>query len=185
VILVAEDGRSVTLRTYLFQPRSAKDRPGGVSGAMYLDQLVLENGVWRLWSLSLNEPYFSSGDWKTGWAGMKDRASTFPAAPAAPRAAQNPNRPYGYFGADLVAKYAPDVAITALGVRQEHFRGGTGEEWAWPKILPMWWHYKNPVSGRTPELYMPDCTPCELAPDMSMTKHGYVLPPAGPVKSDE
>jgi hypothetical protein len=84
-----------------------------------------------------------------------------------------------------VAKYAPDVAITALGVRQEHFRGGTGEEWAWPKILPMWWHYKNPVSGRTPELFMPDCTPCELAPDMSMTKHGYVLPPAGPVKSDE
>ena len=54
-----------------------------------------------------------------------------------------------------------------------------------PLILPMWWHYRNPVSGRTPELFMPDCTPCELAPDMSMTKHGYVLPPAGPVKSDE
>jgi len=188
VILVAVDGRSANLRTYLFQPRSAKDRPGGLSGAMYLDQLVLENGIWRLWSLSLNEPYFSSGDWKTGWAGMKDRATTFGAAqgaPAAPRPAPNPNRPYGYFGADLVAKYAPDVAITALGVRQEHFRGGTGEEWAWPKILPMWWHYTNPVSGRKPELFMPDCTPCEHAPDMSMTKHGYVLPPAGPVKSDE
>src|SRR6185436_8161483 len=158
VILVAADGRSANLRTYLFQPRSAKDRPGGLSGAMYLDQLVLEGGVWRLWSLSLNEPYFSSGDWKTGWAGMKDRPSTFAPAPGASAAARptpNPNRPYGYFGADLVAKYAPDVAITALGVRQEHFRGGTGEEWAWPKILPMWWHYKNPVSGRTPELFMP------------------------------
>jgi len=187
-ILVAADGRSANLRTYLFQPRSAKDRPGGLSGAMYLDQLVLEDGVWRLWSLSLNEPYFSSGDWKTGWAGMKDRPSTFAPAPGAVAAARptpNPNRPYGYFGADLVAKYAPDVAITALGVRQEHFRGGTGEEWAWPKILPMWWHYKNPVSGRAPELFMPDCTPCEMAPDMSMTKHGYVLPPTGPVKSDE
>jgi hypothetical protein len=188
VILVAADGRSANLRTYLFQPRSAKDRPGGLSGAMYLDQLVLENGVWRLWSLSLNEPYFSSGDWKTGWAGMKDRPTTFgpaPGAPAAPRPAPNPNRPYGYFGADLVAKYAPDVAITALGVRQEHFRGGTGEEWAWPKILPMWWHYTNPVTGRKPDLFMPDCTPCEFAPDMSMTKHGYVLPPTGPVRSDE
>jgi hypothetical protein len=185
VILVAEDGRSATLRTYLFQPRSAKDRPGGISGAMYLDQLVLENGIWRLWSLSLNEPYFGSGEWKTGWSGVKDRPAAAPGAPGATRPAPNPNRPYGYFGADLVAKYAPDVAITALGVRQEHFRGGTGEEWSWPKILPMWWHYKNPVSGRTPDLYMPDCTPCELAPDMSMTKHGYLLPPTGPVRSDE
>src|SRR6185295_17806811 len=97
VILVAADGRSANLRTYLFQPRSAKDRPGGLSGAMYLDQLVLEDGVWRLWSLSLNEPYFTSGEWKTGWAGMKDRPSTFgpaPGASAAVRPTPNPNRPY-------------------------------------------------------------------------------------------
>jgi hypothetical protein len=185
VILVAADGRSAALRTYLFQPRTFKDRAGGMSGAMYLDQLVLEDGVWRLWSLSLNEPYFSSADWKTGWSGARERPAAPAATPAAPRPAPNPNRPFGYFGADLVAKYPPDVAITALGARQEHFRGGTGETWEWPKILPMWWHYKNPVSGRTPELFMPDCTPCDFAPDMSMTKQGYLLPPVGPVKSDE
>ncbi|HZI81447.1 MAG TPA: nuclear transport factor 2 family protein [Vicinamibacterales bacterium] len=187
VILVAADGRSASLRTYLFQPRTAKDRASGISGAMYLDQLVLEAGVWRLWSLSLNEPYFTSPDWKSGWSGAKYRAPQAP-QPARPRPAPapgTPEKPFGYFGADLVAKYPPDVAITALGVRQEHFRGGTGETWEWPMILPMWWHYKNPVSGRTPELYMPDCTPCDFAPDMSMTKHGYVLPPAGPVRSDE
>ena len=187
VILVAADGRSASLRTYLFQPRTAKDRASGISGAMYLDQLVLEAGVWRLWSLSLNEPYFTSPDWKGGWSGAKYRAPQ-PPQPARPRPAPapgTPEKPFGYFGADLVAKYPPDVAITALGVRQEHFRGGTGETWEWPMILPMWWHYKNPVSGRTPELYMPDCTPCDFAPDMSMTKHGYVLPPAGPVRSDE
>jgi len=185
VILVSDDGRSAQMRAYLFQPRTNKDRPGAMSGALYLDQAVLEDGIWRLWSLSLNEPYFSSPDWKSGWAGAKDRPRPAGGVAPAARPAADPNRLYGYFGADLVAKFPPDVAITALGVRQEHFRGGTGEEWSWPTILPMWWHYKNPVSGRMPELFMPDCTPCELMPDMSMTKHGYVLPPTGPVRSDE
>jgi hypothetical protein len=97
-----------------------------------------------------------------------------------PRPAADPNRKTGYFGADLVKKFPPDVPITALGVREEHFRGGTGETWAWPQILPMWWSYTNPVSGRTPENFLPDCVPCEYAPDMSMTRHGYLLPPTGP-----
>jgi hypothetical protein len=187
VILVASDGRSASLRTYLFQPRTQKDRASGIAGAMYLDQLVLEDGIWRLWSLSLNEPYFTSPDWKSGWSGAKYRGPQPQQAPR-PRPAPapgTPEKPFGYFGADLVAKYPPDVAIAALGVRQEHFRGGTGDTWDWPMILPMWWHYKNPVSGRTPELYMQDCTPCEFEPGMSMTKHGYVLPPAGPVRSEE
>jgi len=52
-------------------------------------------------------------------------------------------------------------------------------------ILPMWWGYKNPVSGRTPDLFLPDCVPCNYAPDMSMTKHGYLLPPTDPVRSDD
>ncbi len=51
-------------------------------------------------------------------------------------------------------QYRPDVPITELGVLQEHFRGGTGEPWDWPQILPMWWGYKNPVSGRLPELFL-------------------------------
>jgi hypothetical protein len=79
-----------------------------------------------------------------------------------------------------VKKFQPDVPITALGAREEHFQGGTGETWVWPQILPMWWSYKNPVSGRTPENFLHDCVPCEYAPDMSMAKHGYLLPPTGP-----
>jgi hypothetical protein len=184
---VSSDGRAARVRAYLFQPRTAKDRPGGMSGAMYIDQMVNEDGIWRFWNLSLNEPYFSSPSWKAGWAGARDRAAAPAAvtAPAAPRPAPDPNRAFGYFGADLVKKFAPDVPITALGKVQEHFRGGTGEQWDWPMILPMWWHYKNPVSGRTPELFIPECVPCDFAPDMSMTKHGYQLPPAGPIKSEE
>ncbi len=66
--------------------------------------------------------------------------------------------------------FPPDCPITELGKLQEHFRGGTGEPWDWPKILPMWWGYKNPVSGRQPELFLPDCVPCGYAPGMSMVK---------------
>jgi hypothetical protein len=183
VILVAADGRSVSLRTHLFQPRTFKDRPGEISGAIYMDQLVLEDGIWRLWSLSLNEPYFSTADWKSGWSGAKDRPAAPPKLP--PAAAAQPPRAFGYFGAALVAKFPPDVAITALGERQEHFRGGTGETWEWPMILPMWWSYRNPVSGRTPDHFISDCVPCAFEPDMSMAKHGYLLPPTGPVRSDE
>jgi hypothetical protein len=81
--------------------------------------------------------------------------------------------------------FKPDVPITELGKLQEHFRGGTGEPWDWPKILPMWWGYKNPVSGRQPELFLPDCVPCEYAPEMSMVKHGYLLPSTDPVRSED
>ena len=28
----------------------------------------------------------------------------------------------------------------------------------------MWFHYKNPVSGRVPENYWPDCVPCTQCP---------------------
>jgi hypothetical protein len=88
-------------------------------------------------------------------------------------------------GAALVAVFKPDVPITELGRLQEHFRGGTGEPWEWPKILPMWWGYKNPVSGRQPELFLPDCVPCGYAPEMSMVKHGYLLPSTDPVRSED
>jgi hypothetical protein len=88
-------------------------------------------------------------------------------------------------GAALVPVFPPDVPITALGKLQEHFRGGTGESWDWPQILPMWWGYKNPVSGRVPELFLPDCVPCGYAPQMSTKTRGYLLPSTDPVRSED
>lgn len=212
VINIAPDGRSARVRTYLFHPNTSKRGGGTLFGAMYPDDhLVLDNGIWRLWNLSLDEPYFEMPDWKGGWAAAKDRAPApapappRAAAPAAPPASPAPAsaaatapgiaangagataapRPQRYVGAALVPVFKPDVPITELGRLQEHFRGGTGEPWDWPKILPMWWGYTNPVSGRRPELFLPDCVPCEYAPDMSMVKHGYLLPPTGPVRSED
>jgi len=190
VINVAPDGRSARVRTYLFHPNTSKTSGGTLFGAMYPDDhFILEDGIWRLWNLSLDEPYFEMPNWKAGWAGAKERAvvSETP-RPATPPPAPNPNappRPQRFIGTALVNQYKPDVPITELGRLQEHFRGGTGEAWEWPKILPMWWGYKNPVSGRTPELFLPNCVPCEYSPAMDMTQHGYLLPSTEPPKSDD
>src|SRR6185295_8045004 len=59
VINVAPDGRSARVRTYLFHPNTSKQGSGTLFGAMYPDDhLMLEDGIWRLWNLSLDEPYF-------------------------------------------------------------------------------------------------------------------------------
>jgi hypothetical protein len=171
VILVSEDGRSANLRTRLFQPRTAKQvNAVGLYGAVFSsgmypnEQAVLENGIWRLWSVTIDEPYFTMKNWKDGWARVKDPAPG--AKPPAPSV--------------LLTKYPPDIAISALGKREEGFRGGTGTTIDWPGILPMWFNYRNPVSGRTPPNYLPDCVPCAALPDARMTAHGYQMPPTGP-----
>jgi hypothetical protein len=177
VILVSEDGRSANLRTRLFQPRTTKPRSasdgdtpsrrlaGGATlfSAMYAnDQAVLENGIWRLWSLTIDEPYITMAGWKGGWAGVK------------------PSKTAASGHSPLVERLPPDILMTALGKRAEHFRGGTGGPWAWPQILPMWFNYKNPVSGRVPEFYWPDSVPSLLLPQSRLIANGYQQPPSGP-----
>lgn len=185
VIIVAPDGRSARVRTYLLHPNTSKTGSSTLFGAMYPDDhLILEDGIWRLWNLSLDEPYFSMPDWQRGWAGVNQPAPERASPPAFGVRPIDPNRPQRFIGDALVRQYRPDVPISELGVLQEHFRGGTGEPWEWPKILPMWWGYKNPVSGRVPELFLEDCVPCEYDPEMSMVRHGYLLPSTEPVRSE-
>jgi hypothetical protein len=162
VINVASDGRSANVRTYLFHPNTSESPTGfltGLSVGMYQDQMVLEDGIWRIWNLTLDEPYFQTVSWKGGWSGAKDRPGY-----------KVPELP-------ILKTYPPDLPISIMGKREEHFRGGSGDTIEWPGILPMWFPYRNPVSGRVPEHYITDCGPCEHAPDLSMTRHGYLLPP--------
>jgi hypothetical protein len=159
VILVANDGRSASIRSRLFQPGSSSTRAMGFGGGMYHDQVVLEDGVWKFWSVVIDEHYFSSPTYEGGWSSAKD--------PVTPRRPPAPN-----------TSYPPDIPLTKLGERERGFRGGTGDEIGWPGILPMWFHYKNPVSGRVPQNYWPDCVPCKDYPETSMKNHGYLLPPS-------
>ncbi len=161
VILVAEDGRSAAIRTRLFQPQSSLTRAMGFGSGMYHDQAVLEDGIWRLWSVAIDEHYFQSAGYHGGWSGVE---------PADPASLQRR-------GGATSSDYPPDIPLTDLGEREAGFRGGTGTTLAWPSILPMWFHYRNPVSGRVPERYWPDCVPCVEYPETSMTNHGYLLPP--------
>jgi hypothetical protein len=167
VTLVSDDGRSATGRFRLVQPRTGKTvgKAGDFFaaqfwGGMYHDRYVLEDGVWRIWELTLDEPYIVPVAWKDGvWAKAKD--------PAQPRS----------FGGNADV----DVSVKALGRRELHFWGGTGEQRQWPSILPMWFTYTNPVSGRVPEFHQPDCVPCALRPELRLERNGYQEPPDAPV----
>jgi hypothetical protein len=169
VVMISDDGRSAVGRFRLFQPRTGKTvgKAGDFFGAsfwggMYHDQYVLEDGIWRIWELTLDEPYINPVAWKDGvWAKSKDPL------PRPSRAFSGGNFP-------------PDIPLTTLGKREEHFRGGTGETKEWPSIMPMWFQYTNPVSGRMPELFQGPCVPCAVRPDLRLEANGYQKPPDAP-----
>jgi hypothetical protein len=173
VVLISNDGRSATGRFRLFQPRTGKTvgKAGDFYGAsfwggMYDNQYALEDGIWRIWELTLDEPYINPVAWKDGvWAKSKDPLPPPPGTPA--RTFRGGNFP-------------PDIPLTSLGKREEHFRGGTGDVWEWPTIQPMWFQYTNPVSGRMPELFQGQCAPCAIRPDLRLEANGYQKPPDAP-----
>ena len=173
VVFVSDDGRSATGRFRLFQPRTGKTvgKAGDFFsaafwGGMYHDRYVLENGSWKIWELTLDEPFITPVAWKDGvWAKSKDPVRRPPTDTKAK------------------AKAAPanvDVTLVSIGKREEHFSGGPGETWQWPTILPMWFSYTNPVSGRVPEFYQPDCVPCALRPELNLNRNGFQEPPNAP-----
>jgi hypothetical protein len=185
VIHVAPDGRSAKIRSRLFHPLPSNSG-GTLEAGMYPNnQAVLEKGVWKLWSVTIDEAYFSA-PFPSGWArapapraapAARPAAAAPAPAPAAPATAAAPGaRPAAAAPLTGAAAYPPDIPLTLLGKRMEGFQGGTGTTIRWPGILPMWFHYKNPVSGREPALYWPNCGTCEYAPQTSMDKWGYTLP---------
>jgi hypothetical protein len=169
VVMISHDGRSAVGRFRLFQPRTGKTvgKAGDFFGAsfwggMYHDQYVLEDGIWRIWELTLDEPYINPVAWKDGvWAKSKDPE---------PRPAR----------AFRGGTFPPDIPLTTLGKREEHFRGGTGQTLEWPSILPMWFQYTNPVSGRVPEFFQGPCVPCAVRPELRLEANGYQKPPDAP-----
>ena len=140
MILISDDGRSAVVAPPV-QPRTGKTvgKAGDFFGAsfwggMYHDQYVLEDGIWRIWKLTLDEPYINPVAWKDSvWAKSKIRIP-------------GPARTF------RGGKFPPDIPLTSLGKREEHFRGGTGETRSGRPSCQCGARYTNPVSGRVPEL---------------------------------
>lgn len=164
VILVSQDGRSATMRARLLQPSTSIAKAGSFNSAIYHDQVVLEDGKWRLWSVTIDEFYWQSTSWKEGWANAKPRNASAP----------NPE-PAGW-----TKRYPPDATLKEVGERESTFRGGGGMFIEWPDIQRMWFQYRNPVSGREPEWYWPGCVPCQVRRDWSLEANGYQEPSTGP-----
>ena len=144
VIDVASDGKSAKTRTRLLN-YSASANPGTFASGMYgSDMSVVEDGVWKL-SVGgeVEESYFASTSYKDGWAKPRPPSITpaapRPAAPAAPR-----------FGTILgVIDFPSDVPWALF----QDFRLKDLQATNWPDIKPMWFAYRNPVSGRVPPNY--------------------------------
>ena len=163
VILVSHDARSARTRARLFQPGTGLTLRRGISGAIYNNQFVLENGVWRTWDTTIDEHYFTSSLARS-WSAAVPRDPSLPPPPPSPN----------------IERYPPDLLLADMNEREIGFRGGTLPYIVWPDILPMWFNHRNLVSGRVPQHYQPDCTPCGVKPSWSMLHAGYQLPPNGP-----
>jgi hypothetical protein len=160
VIDVAPDASSAKIRTRMFLYYANTKQAGAWNSGMYPnDNAVLENGVWKMnVGGIIDETYFHSPSYKEGWA--KPRPPSQPwmqeAAPAKPGAAPVrlqggvPARNAGQIG------FEPDIPWSVFDdYRRKDFRTTN-----WPDIKPMWFHYRNPVSGRTPPFYCPDFFTC-------------------------
>lgn len=164
VILVSHDGRSAQLKARLLQYGTSLNGGSSFGGGMYINQYILEEGVWRAWDVTIDEFYWQSSGWSGGWAAVEPRDPSLPPPPPS----------------STIQTFPPDILNSDLGERKVGFRGGVEPYIQWPDIVPMWFNYRNLVSGRVPANYQIDCTPCGFAPDWSMTELGYQRPPDGP-----
>ena len=192
VALVSHDGRSVTYRARLLQWGTSNETRGGFNGvsgfngAVYHDQMVIEpknvNGtitpLWKLWSLTIDEFYWTSVSWKDGWAASNPRPPPVPS----PSSSSPPSPPTSTPAPGLAQAYSPDLLLSSplFGEREVGLEGGAPPYTSWPDIRRMWFGFRNPVSGRLPEWYSPGCVPCKARPDWGLEVNGYEEPATGP-----
>lgn len=159
VIDVSPDARSAKLRSWLLLFPSSYKITQGIYDGIYNDQVVLVNGVWKFWAVAIDDQYFNGATYEAGWAKAKDPVAA-PPRRGPPRAVTGHRDP-------------PDIPITDFGERERGLRGGIPPIVEWPSIKPMWFSYVNPVSGRVPLHYWPDCLSCISHPETSLKANGY------------
>lgn len=156
VIDVDPDGLSAKVRTRLFLFHVAQ--PGGSAGTfssgMYPNEtFTLEGDVWKMvMGGEIDETYISSPSWKQGWAKPEMRSNRAPTGAAGWR----PGMPPPSSGITNTIDFPPDIFRTEY----DGYRWKDMQATNWPDIKPMWFAYRNPVSGRTPAHYCSDFLKC-------------------------
>jgi sulfonate transport system substrate-binding protein len=91
-VTVLDSGRRALVRTRLWQFNSSSTGPGSWISGIYENQVVKEDGIWRIHGMDLD--YVWLGDYATGWTGIDPAASA-------------------RFGptAEAIAAFAPDAPL--------------------------------------------------------------------------
>jgi hypothetical protein len=135
VVTVAPDGQSARIRNKLLQLNSSRDGDGSYIIGIYENNLVRENGAWKISRMDLD--YTWNANYSTGWARVPQRRVA-PAANAAAPAARAP---------------ATAGAGGGLPPPDGPLRGAPAAPY--PDLAVMAFHYRNPVSGRDPPELLP------------------------------
>jgi hypothetical protein len=147
VIDVAPDGRSAKLRSRYMQLTSGAQVAGTFGAGIYAnDAAVLQDGVWKFANAAIDDAFFASTSYQDGWARPKSQPGGNGVPP---------------WTARLVREIPPDIPNSAMPFRQQGAIAGSIIQW--PEIRPMFFHYRNPVSGRVPPYYCPDEKTCDPA----------------------
>src|SRR5690606_24378962 len=73
VVHVAGDGRNAKIRTRLFQMTSSYANPGSWLAGIYENEVVLENGLWKISAMDLD--YTWTAGYDVGWASVESAAA--------------------------------------------------------------------------------------------------------------
>lgn len=151
VIHVTPDARTAKLRTRFFLYFANHERAGAFNTGMYpVESMVLEDGVWKYEVGGvIEQTWIGSTSWEDGWA---RRGLGLP--PSEPHRVM-PERP------DPGPRYFNDEISRPPALPWSLFEGYfRASDARFPEQKPMWFHYRNPISGRTPPHYCPHVLSC-------------------------
>ena len=105
-VTVSAMARRAQVRTRLMQFNSSSTGPGSWIGGIYENQVVKEDGVWRIHGMDLD--YVWLGDYATGWTGIEPAASSASRPPAEQLAKFAPRRPAARRDLRALSAHRPD-----------------------------------------------------------------------------
>jgi len=123
VVTVAEDGTRAQIRLKMFQVNSGWETPASMVTGVYEEQVILEDGIWRIHGMDLE--YLVVAEWAGGFAGAGPELGRKFAPTAEAIAAFDP---------------APDAPLRGLAFAP------------YPEVAELGFHFDNPVSGRAPHV---------------------------------